>query len=462
MASFVTLARCRLCPVPLCAFVLGVLGLACATPARADEAEAPTRLSLSDAIAVALRTHPRLQSAEAQLAVDRAYTGRALAGFLPSLTFGGSGYYTYSNFVPTVGNAANATTSYNFASQEQFLLQLTLNQTVYDSGRTSGQYRSAQETARSAEADRDATRAQVEGDVVDAYFGVLEANALAAISDEAIKLSEAHLAHAKSLVRAGLKPELDQLAADTQLSQAKLDQVHAANAALVALARLRTTLGLGEGDIVLADEAIAPFTEESTAPDQVVASALAQRPELRSADHHIASARAQVTAARGDYFPLIQLQGIGEAIGTFPRPDPNQPALLYSIQGILTLTQPIFSGLATYRSVQVARGQVAMAEAAREQQRRDLSLQVMTARLAVDEARAALAAATAVALQADKQLTSANNRYQGGLSTAVDVREAQNGAIRARAQAVDARYRLEVGRARLVLALGRSLLTGAR
>ncbi len=429
-------------------------------------AEPPTRLSLADAIAVALRTSPRLQSSNAQLAIDRGLAGRALAGFMPSLGFTGTGYYTYSNFTPTIGNSATATSTYSFSAQEQFLLQLNLNQTVYDSGRTSGQWRSAKETALQAENDRDATRAQVEADVVDTYYGVLEGQALAGISSEAIKLSEAHLAHAKSLVRAGLKPELDQLAAETQLAQARLDQVHAANGALVALARLRTTLGLGQGAVVLADEAIAPFGEESANPDRVVDSALAERPELRAAEHHIASARAQVTAARGDYFPLIQLSGVGEAIGNFPRPPmiagiPTPPVVLYSLQAGLTLTQPIFSGLATYRNVQVARAQVQMAEAGKEQQRRDLSLQVMTARLAVDEARAAVTAALSLAVQADKQLTSASNRYQGGLSTAVDVREAQAGAIRARAQAVDARYRLEVGRARLLLALGRSLLSAA-
>jgi len=94
--------------------------------------------------------------------------------------------------------------------------------------------------------------------------------------------------------------------------------------------------------------------------------------------------------------------------------------------------------------------------------RQKLRQEVMSAALGLKEAKAASIEAEAFWRRAEQQLTLATSRYQAGLSTFVELAEAQAGLTTARAQALSARYDLAVNRLSLRRTTGAPLRAGAR
>ena len=416
-----------------------------ATAVRAE------KLTLGDAIRIALERHPQVLGARADADAAVARVGRARAPYRPRISTSGtlSGDYTDPIDVTKPMPGFNAEASYKVA--------LTANQLITDSGLTGANVDQARGTAdQSTRQVRIITR-DLEAQATSAYLEVLSSQELLRVSDNAIALVEAQLARADALFKATVRPELDVLSAKTQLSQAKLQQRSDRNNVDGAVVGLATAIGDRPRQVELVPIEIRALPEEQRPIDQLTAEATAHRAELEQLRAAIAVAEAKVRAGQRRRAPVISLQAGVSGSGSHSQSAPPEaqswkPGL--SVFGVLSVQWDLYLGSADTYEIEDARAQLISARAALANEEQQIRLTVSQARFAVDAARDSLALVTEWRTQAERQLTIARGRYNTGVGNFVEFNDARQGLVTAQRQEVQARYALAQARVSLARELG--------
>lgn len=420
-------------------------------------AQAGSALSLEEAVQVALRAHPQVTAAQASADATTARIGQARAPWLPQLNHSAALSAVYAGNQPPLN----------------LNLQLGASQLLYDFGRTGGRIEAAQAAAQAARWDADTTRSQIALSAVTAYYNVLQAEALLDVAARNLTQQRERLAQAESFFSVGTRPQIDVLTARTAAAQAQLQVVQNRNAIRNARVSLLQAMGLPATQaewLVRPLQAAppAPLPEEVTpeqAPEALVEQALSARPEVQALRERLRQAQAQVRTARGDFYPQLRLganlayrqrflESETQMSGTVNTGSGQLALPGLAVDGGLTLSWPILTGLSTIYAVREAEAQVRVAQANLEALRQQVLAGLQQALINVQNAREAQLAAQAVLEQAEQQLQMASGRYQAGVGNIIELGDAQVGATTARAQRVQADYNLAVARAALRWQLG--------
>jgi hypothetical protein len=153
---------------PSARLFLSLISLLLALPLVPTPASAQSHvLTLADAVRLALRKSPVLQAASSGLDAARGREGQAMSGWLPTVVGVASYNRQTGNYTPrpgatpttvTSGTLSNSNTSYDV-----FNFGLSLQQTVWDFGRTLGQHRRARAGVDAARSDLADVRLAVAG-----------------------------------------------------------------------------------------------------------------------------------------------------------------------------------------------------------------------------------------------------------------------------------------------------------
>jgi len=154
---------------------------------RAAEAEKDKVLTLEEAVRIALENHPSIAAAREKVGAQQAVVGQQLAAYYPTISMGNS--YRTANVA--------GTTSSPEAAFDFFTSQATFDMTLYNFGKREGAVQSSRDTL-------DATgynyKTAVDGVVLgvkQAYYSVLQANALLKVREETVKDRELLLRQAQ-------------------------------------------------------------------------------------------------------------------------------------------------------------------------------------------------------------------------------------------------------------------------
>jgi outer membrane protein TolC len=423
-----------------------------APPAAAE------RLTLEEALDLAIRGQPRLAAATAQIDAAHARVGRAFSAYLPSINltlqerWDGSNAAVVTRAEPLTGKTL---LDYPFVNGLRTAVGATFDLRLFDFGRTGGAVAAARASEAQARTDLEVIGLDVRLAVFEAYVDALRGGAQIAVQQLAVEQVERQLQRARALYKATLRPEIDVLSAETQLAQAQIRRLQATNAAENALVALRNAIGRGApARIEPREPPLVELPIEHRPIEELVAEAVAVRGELRSLDLQIDAAIETLRSQRGDYFPIFSLGSSANAAVSDTRLQP----IIATALATFTITQPLFQGLQTRRAVQEARANVELARQNRDVVRLRIVQEVESARLAVDLARASLGVAVIARRQAERQLVLAQARYESRVGTFVELNDARNGLIVAMGQEVDARFTLMKGRGQLLRRLGRGVL----
>ena len=269
-----------------------------------------------------------------------------------------------------------------------------------------------------------------------AYGDLLLARELADLAARDLGLKHKHADEAQRRFDEGTATDYDVLAARVALQNVKPQAIRAANAVRTARDRLQFVLAadrpvdavgrLDSGDTT------ATFPDYATA----LATALAHRPDLASLMHD--------RAIRKD---LVKIYNAGDK----PRLDLHATAgkRSYNIDGLnaegpywsaaLAFSFPIFDGLRTRGQVAQARSDLHTLAIDEARLRDRVALEVRTALGAVEEARGIEAALAGTAEQAQRLLKMAEDGYGLGVTTFLDVEDAQVGLLQAETNLAGAR-----------------------
>ncbi len=182
---------------------------------------------------------------------------------------------------------------------------LTGSQLITDFGRTHHLVQNAQLTAKSQNENAEFTRQSVLLDVDTAYYSALRAQAVLRVAQAAVSTRQVLVDQTSALEQAKLKSGLDLSFAKVSLAQAQLELEKANNDVQAAYANLSEILGypqMHEFTLVEQDEPAGPPPSlNDLAPDAV------KRPDVRSQDFKWQAAQKFSAAERDLWFPSISL-----------------------------------------------------------------------------------------------------------------------------------------------------------
>ncbi len=428
----------------------------------AASAAGPEALSLTAAVAVALREHPAIAASRAGAEAAAEGIVRERAGFLPRLEASGS--FRRTTHPPEV--FASKLDQERFSAEDfdidrlnrpnarsDFGASLSASWTLYDGGRTWHGWREARLGGQAADLVLERARQAVIAEVTGAYAGWLLARDHLGVVEAALAASRAHARLAEERHAAGLAVRSDLLRARvrvSELEQQRLDaesQIETARASLAAAMGRRREMP-GEPADSLANLSAASRFRDPEPLDAWLARAAARRPDLREMALHEEMARERVESARAGHRPRLDLVGDVQLHSE----DFESSGDHYAVGAVVRL--PLFSGLAVSSAVAEALARLRQVQAERRRAEDRAALEVRRAHHALASAARREGVAAAAVAEAEEALRILSERYAAGLATLADLLSAGAAVQDARRSLLQARHDLVLGRAELERAAG--------
>lgn len=408
---------------------------------------APTKFTLSDAIAFALRNSPRLRSARADILRAQGQERIAFSPFLPQVDLLQQTGVVSSTLSPGIpGNEGfilpNGTGTRSYTQTE-----VGVEWTLYDFGRTCGHY--LQAVAREHVTELQLVRADetVEFDVANAYLDVLLARASRRVQEDAVRRAEAVLEDTVARRQQGVALKDDVLRSQVQLAESRGALVAARQGEFDAVARMNNAMGRNAGwPLEVVDmESQPPF---SGALAELLEIAARQRPEIGVARQTVAAAREGRQAAKGEFLPRIFLRlAAGHTDGEDVITGWQEGAGLH-------VDMPLYAGGKHRGELRSADADIEAALANTQTILDDISLQVNLAYRGVVANQEQVALARPAVDQSVEALRIVRQRYRAGTATPTDVIDAETAATRAEQRYVSARIEYLSALARLSYVVG--------
>lgn len=401
-------------------------------------------LTIEQAEAVALVNQPRMLAAQQHALAAREGIHQARSGYFPAAGFNATGVRVADPGTATA--AGNITTS---SISDRFAYGGNLSQLVTDFGRTSALVGAARDQANAQQDLAKFTRAQVRLNVREAYYQVLGAEAVLRAAQAAQANRELITRQLTELAQSQLRSTLDVQFANVLVSEAVLAVVHARSLVAQNRAHLATAMGLQQpvsgalNDVTPASQPLPP------APDNLLQQARSQRADLQAVQAQQSAAQHFAAAERRLSYPTLNVLA---AAGQIPYHDYTLHDN-YAAAGF-NLSIPIFNGgLFAAQRAQAAH-QAGAAAANVQQLQLEVSEQVRDAWERANEAFQSIDVAAHLVSESREALRLAQDRYNAGLGSIVELNEAQLNETSAEIEAANAVYTYLTRRAELDFAAG--------
>jgi len=443
-----------------------VLGLTLVGRAFAGEGEAALpspageglvlRLSVEEAIRLARSRSPRLARLRALAEASEEARREIASAGRPLLQLVGG--YRRDSDVPELrlsfpGGPAR-TIFPNIPDNFRSRLQLSLP--LYTGGRLDRERAGAAEEGRAARAEVEAAEADLALETATAYWELVTARETARVLETSLAAYERHLADARNAVEVGLAARSDLLAVDAERAHAELLALEARSAARIAESRLLLLVGGEPGTRI---EPVEPLAEEEPERrenlEELVARALASRPERQRLLRKIAAARARAEAARAGSKPTLELVAGYDYANPNRRILPAEPVWRTSWDAGVSVAWTVFDSGRVRAASSRAEALARAVERELEELDREIRLEVTERFLELEEAEAAvLAARRGVDSAAESRRVSADRTRQG-IAPSSELLDAEVAELRAGLEWTRALAAVRLARARLARAVSR-------
>jgi outer membrane protein len=372
-------------------------------------------LSLNDAQALALKNNPQISVGRLTALASQQVTRQARSALWPTASADLTGVDSEAGSRITAG-ALNNPTVYPRAAAGA-----TVTQLITDFGRTSNLISSANLAAKAESQNAIATREQVLLAVDQAFYSALQAHAILTVAQQTVAARQTVANQVGALFKNKLKSELDSSFANVNLAQAKLLLLDAQNNENAARTSLSAVLGFPSLQNFQLVEDTAAFAPPQSNVDDLISTAFSTRPEILSLNFQSESAFKLQKAERDLLFPNIRAMGV---VGDTPVRNPAIYPNWYGAVGV-DVNIPVFNGfLFTARSREASLRAQATEERLRDLRNR-ISRDVRTSWLNAMTAYDRLAVTQQLQEQANLSLSLAQSRYNLGLSSIVELTQAQ-------------------------------------
>ena len=412
------------------------------------QASNPLKLTLKEAVQLALKQNPQVQVANLNLAQSVQDRNMARSGLLPQADFQGvdraERYNIYALFGrPFPGIAEHGGPFQFFQAGPNFSMPV-FDLTLWR------RWQSAHQGIRASEAQETGVREQTVLLVVSQYLGALRAGAAVVAAQSRVDLAQALYDQAFDLQKNGVGTGLDTLRANVELQNEKQRLIEAQTQEEVALYGLVRLLNLDPRQKVeLADKPSffqTPEFEASPSLEQ----ALATRPEMKALEARERIAVLGQKTASESRLPSINLSGNWAYQGL------SLPSVIPSYIFQVSLDVPIFTSGRIH--AQIVRSDLEIRKVAQERAdlRDQIALEVNTGIAQLQSARHEVDVANLGVNLAQEEVAQARDRFQAGVANNIEVISAQDALARANDNQIAALYGYNQSRADLAHAIGQT------
>lgn len=397
-------------------------------------------LDINVCIKIALENHPSMQAAISNIEASENRTGQAKSSYWPQI----AAQIDYSRY-----NQPTSIAGVDPALFDNYNSAITLNQLLYDFGRTSSQVKINKFATQSTRADMKNTASDVVYEVKVNYYTVLQSRDTKKANKETVGQFEQHLDMAKKLYETGIKPMIDVTKAEVDLSQAKLNLIKADNNLKVSMEMLANSMGLDQSpDFNIKDTD--SFKDLQVDFDNALMRAYSNRPDLKSLESKHSAAKSSIDLAKSGHYPTLS----GEALYGYTG---NDFPLDYEWNLGAFLSIPIFSGFNVKYKTGEAQANLKTTSADIELLKQSIRLGVKKAIINLDEIKQAMAVASLGVTQARANREMAEGRYAEGLGNTIEVTDAYILELNAKTAYTNVMYNYWIALSNLEKELGEPL-----
>jgi outer membrane protein len=385
-------------------------------PPSAQGTGTPTLLTLHEAEKIALANNPGIHISQLIARVQHQVVRETRADQLPNLN--GSLTAVEANDgsrISTGSLAASRLLSHAGAGVQ-------LSQLITDFGRTPNLVASAKLQEKARQADAEASREDIVLATDQVFFAVIEAQATVKVATQTVSARQDVTDQVSALTLSKLRSDLDLSFAQVNLSQAKLLQLNAQNDLDAAKAALSAVLGYDKlMNFQLVDDT-GPLPPLAPDPETLIAEAIQNRPDLQSLNFTEQAAQKFSKAQHEQLLPTISALGV---VGDTPTGSSQYFTTTWygAVGGNVNI--PIFNG---FRFTAEASAAALQAQAASEQTRllrEQVARDVRTAWLNANTALQRVTVTSELVKEADTAMDLAKTRYDLGLSSIVELSQAE-------------------------------------
>ncbi len=390
------------------------------------------RLTIEQAEQMAIRNNPNISVARLLALAQAQVTRQARAPELPFAVSNLTAVGDHSGSRITGGGTLNSP-----RILEKAAAGLTVGQLITDFGRTHNLVRSAQSNARAQLESERATELDIILTVDQAFYQALTTQALLRVAQQTLAQRQATGDQVGALTKAKVKSDLDLSFANVQISQANLLLLDAKNNEQAAMAELNDVMGSEQDQhYTLVDETNGSPPPAPDNAEPLVQTAFGQRPDLASLNDKYLSAKQYSTAERDLWMPTISaMTGVG---ATPVRDDLIESSWYFGAGANINI--PVFNGFLFNADAQEAKLRAQAAQEDVRSLRDTIARDVRTAVLNAQTAFQRIGVTQEMLNQANFALDLATARYKIGLSSIVELTQAQLAQTQAEIANTSARY----------------------
>ncbi|HYC50078.1 MAG TPA: TolC family protein, partial [Gemmatimonadaceae bacterium] len=413
----------------------------------------------------------RLSAAQADIA--EAQFDIARATLLPQLRIN-------SSYSRTFESARSNAVSAVFNQPNTYSVNANVSQTLFQGGRLVATARAASALAEASRLNAEERKALYTVELQRAYLGALLAERLAELQQTNLQLASARLTQVQQFHTAGRAAQYDVLRAKVERANIEPLTIQAQNDRDLFHLELKRLLNLPVDQPLALTTQVDPQAAQSIVASFEDSVVVPQRPALRAAELTARSRRLALSAARSEFMPTITAF-FQTGFQAFPPPGFGFPATRGSLNADscpagsvagrvcqnggwfedrnmgIQFSWPLFDGLRAKSALELARAQTRIAELELRLEREQVAVEVARARAELQRARAIFDARRETSAEANEAFRLASLRFSRGLSTQLEVSDAQLALLTAEGSTARATYDLFLATAELARALGRPI-----
>lgn len=396
-------------------------------------------LTLERAVELALKNNESLLSTQVEIDRARALVKEAFSEALPKVDFNSTYTRNWALPVFTFGGQ-----KFKAGTDNVINLGVGLSQTIYRGGRVGAGLKIARYFQEISKKNTDHIRAAVVLTVHKSYYEVLRAEAILEVAQAAYRRAVAQHEGVTQFYEAGTVSNYDLLRSKVEVTNAHPAVTQARNHLAISSANLKRFIGLPQtvkiryiGDLEVQEPAMP--TDIASA----IRKALANRSDLKAAKLKTVMDEAAIRLAHSKNGPDISLSAGYQmqaqvndsrfkslALGDFSR----------SWNTLLNVSYPVFDGRQNSGQIMQAQADFEKSRYSESQLKKQIEVDVTIAMLNITEATERVDAGAEAVELASRGLAIVKLQYEGGISTQLELIDAQLTLKRAQTDQVTAKY----------------------
>jgi outer membrane protein TolC len=409
----------------------------------------PMKLSLDDAVKMALVQNRSMQAAREKITAARGKYVDSRSGVLPKLNF--TSTYTRLMPVPAVTlPKAFGGGEIKLTYPDNYDLNLNLSQSLFSWGKAQNGYHTAHAQLEATQEDSANMRQETIASVTKAYYGVLVTQEFIRVSEEALATAREQEDVVRKRYEAGTVSKFDLLRTQVQVANTKPQVEKAHDGYETALLALKNLIGVPLDTPLELTDGLA-YEPLSVDVKTATATALAKRPDLQSLAYQKRALEYTLAIAKAGLRPNLSLAA------NYDYKNPNPAGLnQWGQSGTLSLIlyTPLFDGFSTSGRVAQAASGVRQLAIAQKQAQEGVALEVNSTVLALKEAQANIESQKENVDLAKESLRIGKVRYDSGLITNLEILDAELAVTQAETNYLQALYDFQAARVNLQKSMG--------